>query len=270
MSNPGNDIDIWISTVIEKISKAQSDLAVYTTILGQLYRAQDADRSNTRHTETLTEKPTEDEPLASDPIESFESIEFDESFAFVPAEYRQYLAAREEKQKNEIERERLENSTRIQYLTTCLNELRANENAARKEEEEDRKPAARPPGWKPPSDKVERFRQARLNAQQWAEHRKPNPNVWCSPANQKAIRERKEKVKRQLQVENRQAQYAASKRAAASAKSRARHLDSVIEEFERAQQRAATSPSREEIKRIEGIPILPHPSFDTDSGEGDY
>ena len=268
MSNSGDNIDNCITTVIGKIAKAQADLATYTTILAQLYRAQDTDRNQSRRTADNT---AEHEPLKSDPIESFESIEFDENYKFVPEEYRQYLAAREEKQRIEVERERLENAARIQYLATQLDELRANETKSKKEAE-NKKPAAKPPGWKPPGDKAERFRQARLNAQQWAENRKPNPHAWYSPANQKAVRERKEKVKRLLQTENRQAQYASSKAAAATAKSRAQHLDSIIEDFERAQQRAETPTSKEEAARLEDIPLLPHPSFDTDyaEGEGDY
>jgi len=98
--------------------------------------------------------------------------------------------------------------------------------------------------------------------------------VWISPANQKAIKDRKEKAIKQGQLANRHAQHASSKLAAFNAKesARAKQLDSIIEEFQRAQQRAETLPSKEELARLEAIKIAPLPSFDaaSDEGEGDY
>jgi len=267
-----NDIDTSIAFAIGKITEAQANLATYTTILGQLYRAKEADRNIKRGID----------PLLDDPIESFESIEelqafeaneeLEEPRAPVPQERLQYkqhlLARRQADQKEAYTKERHANATRIQYLHTRLDELQALETKVREEQaEEDKKPAA-----KRFQSKQERFIQARYQAQQWAEQRKPNPNVWISPANQKAIKDRKERTIKQGQLANRQAQYASSKLAAFNVKesARAKQLDSIIEEFQRAQQRAETLPSKEELARLEAIEIAHHQSFDTESGEGDY
>ena len=231
MNNTNDNIELSIAYAIRKITEAQTELATYTTILGQLYRAKEVDYELV-------------EPLASDPIESFGSTEFDEKFTFVPEEYRQHLRAQFDSQKATEERERRGNATRIQFLSTKLEELQAVEAKAKQEKEEgEKKPPAKqynhhPPGWHP-TGKSERSRQARYQAQQWAGQRKPNPNVWCSPAHQKAVRERKEKVLRQQQLDNRQVQYASDKLTAASAKAstRAKQLDGIIEEFQRAQER---------------------------------
>ena len=265
MSNTDDNIELSIAYAIKKITKAQTELATYTTILGQLYRAKEADYDLV-------------EPLASDPIESFGSVELDEAHAIVPGEYRRHLRAQFESQKATEERERRDNATRIQFLSTRLEELQAVEAEAKQEKEEGEKklPAKQynhhPPSWQVPVGKSERFRQARHKAQQWAEQRKPNPNTWCSPANQKAIRDRKEKVLRQQQLENRQVQYASEKLSTANVKAsaRAKQLDGIIEEFQRAQQRAEALPTKEEIARLDTIGLVKHPSFDSASGEGDY
>jgi hypothetical protein len=266
-----NDIDTSIAFAIGKITEAQADLATYTNILGQLYRAKEADRILKRGID----------PLLDDPIESFESIEelqaleaeeeLQEPRAPVPQEhlqYKQHLLARRQDQREAYAKERHANATRIQYLHNRLDELQALETKVREEQiEEDKKPAA-----KRHQSKQDRFSQARYQAQQWAEQRKPNPNVWTSPANQKAIKDRKERAIKQGQLANRQAQYASSKLAAFNVKenARAKQLDSIIEEFQRAQQRAETLPSKEELARLEAIEIAHHKSFDTESGEGDY
>ena len=264
MSNCNESIDLSIAIVIKKIEKAQSEVATYTTILAQLYRAKEVDNNFAS------------EPLASDPIESFETIEFDEAQSFVSEEYRRYLQVQNENQQEIEKRERLENATRIQILSSRLEELKAIEATAKlRKEEGEKKPSAnayRPPGWKVPVGKAERFRQARHQAQEWAEQRKPNSNVWCSPANQKAVKERKAKVFRQNQLDIRQAQHASSKRSAAQSKAsaRAKQLDAIIEDFQRVQQRQEAPSTPEETARLAAIDIAPHPSFDSASGEGDY
>ena len=269
MSNtsPPN-IEDCITIVIQKIAKAQTEVATYTAILEQLYRAQEADDSLENGKQQKRTKAEETEPLRSDPIDSFETIEFDEHQAPISQEYQQYLLAREKQEEERAARERRENATRIKYLSNKLEELQAHETKVQQEpDNRDSKLPAKyyqPPGWKASNEKTERFRQARQQAQQWAEQRKPNPHVWCSPANQKAIKERKEKVIKLHQVENRQAQYNAKRAATAKAKAikKAQQLDSIIEEFHRAQQRTDGSPTLDEPTAFE--------YQDTDSGEGDY
>jgi len=126
MSNTDDNIELSIPYAIKKITKAQTELATYTTILGQLYRAKEADYDLV-------------EPLASDPIESFGSVELDEAHAIVPGEYRRHLRAQFESQKATEERERRDNATRIQFLSTRLEELQAVEAEAKQEKEEGEK-----------------------------------------------------------------------------------------------------------------------------------
>jgi hypothetical protein len=227
MSNTDDNIELSIPYAIKKITKAQTELATYTTILGQLYRAMEADYDLV-------------EPLASDPIESFGSVELDETHAIVPLECRRHLRAQFDSQKATEERERRDNVTRIQFLSTRLEELQAVEAEAKQEKEEGEKklPAKQhnrhAPGWQVPVGKSERFRQARHQAQEWAKQRKPNSHVWCSPVNQKAIKDRKEKVIRQGQLENRQAQFTSEKLDAFYLKANtcAKQLGGIIEEFQ--------------------------------------
>lgn len=203
-----NDIDTSIAFAIGKITEAQTDLATYTDILGHLYRAKEADRSKRRGIDPLLDDPFE----FIEELQAFEAKEgqgeLEEPRAPVPQEhlqYKQHLLARRQDQKEAYAKERHANATRIQYLHNRLDELQALETKVREEQaEEDKKPAA-----KRYQSKQERFSQARYQAQQWAEQRKPNPNVW-------------------------------------------------------------TSPSKEELARLEAIEIAHHKSFDTESGEGDY
>ena len=273
MSNTNSNIDNSVNIVIGKITKAQTELDTYNTILRQLYRARELDQSLQNSQATAVSKP-----LASDPNESFETVDtFDEAYTFIPEEYQQYLDARAESQREAERKEREENATRIQYLSSRLEELQAIEDKARQEKEEEDKKPAQKAGWKRPTETAERFREARNLAQQWAEHRKPNPHVWCSPAvqkalkeSQKALKDRGEKAVKQQQLAARQAQHTASKKAAATTKAnaRARQLTSILEEFERAQQRSAPEVTAEEAAQRDAIKLLPHQSFH--SGEGDY
>ena len=138
-----NNIDTSIAFAIGRITKAQTELATYTTILGQLYRTKEADRNIKRGID----------PLLDDPIESFESIEelqafeaneeLEEPRAPVPQEHLQYkqhlLARRQADQKEAYTKERHANATRIQYLPTRLDELQALETKVREEQAEEDK-----------------------------------------------------------------------------------------------------------------------------------
>ena len=91
MSNTDNNLELSIAYTIRKITKAQTELATYTTILGQLYRAKEADQALASGSASAGS-----EQLASDPIESFENIEFNEAYAIVPEEYRRHKRTKRE------------------------------------------------------------------------------------------------------------------------------------------------------------------------------
>jgi hypothetical protein len=115
MSNTDNNLELSIAYTIRKITKAQTELATYTTILGQLYRAKEADQALASGSASAGS-----EQLASDPIESFENIEFNEAYAIVPEEYRRHQRAISENQRAAKEIERQGNATRIQVLSSWL------------------------------------------------------------------------------------------------------------------------------------------------------
>lgn len=254
--NSENSEDRTISFIIRKITQAQADLAVYTTILGQIYRARE------QEADIALAKAKSEET-----IESIENTTVDSGhYVFATDGFTCHFEGpgveeKERQRKASEERERLENAARIKFLSDKLEELQAKERQDQKDrtEEEEKQlanpkePVGHPIGYKKSTSKQQRFRQAQEQAYAWAAERKPN-NVWYSPANQKAIKDRRAKIVKQQYVAIRQAQFAASRvsRSEAKAANRAKQLDSIIEEFNRARHRAeilgSSSPSNPAIQ----------------------
>ena len=183
------------------------------------------------------------------------------------------------RQKAAEERERIENAARLNFFTSRIHQLE--EQARLKAEEAERKPAAREPSSHTPqasyshrkkaTPKETRRSQAQAQAKYWAETRKPNPKVWCSPANQRAIREQKQASAR----EQHQAEYElriATKALAEQEQNtltRQRQLNGILAEFQNAIARAERTHTRAPSRPVTRTPPRPltQPNRDESSDE---
>jgi len=259
MSNTGIDQERLITVLIEKITFHQGELETYTTLLEETYKAQ-AQKEEPSTGPVAIGASAPGTETDSEATSGYLSEDDSGHYVFAPDGYTcefqgPETARQEKKQRAAEERERIENTARLNFFTKRTRELQVKEQ--RKQEESERKPAAREPSSHTPratytthgkrtSQKDIRYAQAQAQAKHWAEARRPNPRVWCSPANQRAVREQQQaslQAKHQAEYELKIAKRALVEQEQVTL-TRQRQLNDILAGFQDAITRAERLPPR--------------------------
>ena len=260
MSNTGIDQERLITVLIEKITFHQSEVETYTTLLEETYKAQAQKEEAAEKTQVARAATASGTGNESDTASEYLSETESGHYVFAPDGFTCHFQGPEtdrqaRKLKATEERQRIESTARLNFFTRRIEELQEQEK--RRQGEAERKPAAKEPSSHTPqssyasqgkrlSQKDIKYAQAQAQARHWAEARKPNPKVWCSPANQRAIREQKQvsaQEKNRAEYELKRAKRALVEQEQITL-TKQKQLNDILAEFQEAITRAERLPTR--------------------------